>query len=187
MNWTSFYLSLSLRCSFKKYNNNAPVPQHPGEGTWNVDSSDSSATRAVQNGAHQQQPTQSKLYSLDNISDFKISASEPRVRGGENACKFCKNSLSLSCSCSSCYLLWLSFPIFTKNWTLFLMLFSEVVPEAPVSKTSSDLKPTDASTLKTTRPVPKSPSSNVTNASSEAKAQATPGKGTTSWSCISSS
>ncbi|KAH6793833.1 eukaryotic translation initiation factor 4G [Perilla frutescens var. hirtella] len=42
--------------SFKKYNNNAPVGQ-PGSGTWNVDSSDSPALRAVQNGAHPQQPT----------------------------------------------------------------------------------------------------------------------------------
>lgn len=64
------------------------------------------------------------------------------------------------------------------------------VPEAPVSKTSSNLKPTDAFSQKTIRPVPKSPASNVTstdaasnitNASSESKAPATPGKGMACW------
>lgn len=59
MNWTSIFLS--LRCSFKKYNNNAPVGQ-PGAGTWNVDSSEPSAVRAVLNGARQQQPTQSTWF-----------------------------------------------------------------------------------------------------------------------------
>lgn len=49
---------LSLRCSSKKYNSNAPVGQ-PTAGNWNVDSTDSSTARAVQNGAH---PTHSKLF-----------------------------------------------------------------------------------------------------------------------------
>ncbi|KAL1562055.1 eukaryotic translation initiation factor 4G-like isoform X2 [Salvia divinorum] len=58
---------------------------------------------------------------------------------------------------------------------------AERVPEAPDSKIPSNLKPTEAS-LKTTRPVPKSPSSNVSlaaapsNVSSDSKAPATPGK-----------
>lgn len=53
------------------------------------------------------------------------------------------------------------------------------VPEAPASKIPSNLNPTEAS-LKTTRPVPKSPSSNVSlaaapsNVSSDSKAPATP-------------
>ncbi|KAG6423292.1 hypothetical protein SASPL_113684 [Salvia splendens] len=44
--------------SFKKYNNNAPETQQ-GARPWNVDSSDSSAVHAVNNGAHQLQPAQS--------------------------------------------------------------------------------------------------------------------------------
>ncbi|XP_042059861.1 eukaryotic translation initiation factor 4G-like isoform X1 [Salvia splendens] len=43
--------------SFKKYNNNAPETQQ-GARPWNVDSSDSSAVHAVNNGAHQLQPAQ---------------------------------------------------------------------------------------------------------------------------------
>lgn len=49
---------LFLRCSSKKLNSNAPVGQATA-GNWNVDSTDSSTARTVQNGAH---PTHSKLF-----------------------------------------------------------------------------------------------------------------------------
>ncbi|XP_042065172.1 eukaryotic translation initiation factor 4G-like isoform X1 [Salvia splendens] len=61
------------------------------------------------------------------------------------------------------------------------------VPEAPTSKIPSNLNPTEAS-LKTTRPVPKSPSSNVSlaaapsNVSSDSKAPETPTSGDASKS-----
>ncbi|KAI3444835.1 hypothetical protein Pfo_001500 [Paulownia fortunei] len=109
--------------SFKKYNSNAPVGQ-PSARSPNVDSSNSPAALAVQNGAHQQQPTH-------RVSD------------------------------------------------------------APVTSTSSNVKPTDSPTQKITRAVPRAPFSNVSSAaapsnvsiaSSESNAPTTPGKGDASKS-----
>lgn len=82
-------------------------------------------------------------------------------------------------------------PLFSLSYWIVLLLWIHMhpvvgVPEIPVSKTASNVKPTDAPSQKTTRPIPKSPSSNisstdagsnVTNASSESNAPATPGKG----------